>query len=64
MFAASTPQNGNLFLCAPLAGIGIRGDAEWDGINPDEVDPTFEEEFAEFRTRWPRFYTQDTPDRT
>jgi len=24
----------------------------------------FEEEFAEFRTRWPRFYKQDTLDRT
>ncbi len=39
-------------------------DAEWDGIDPDEVDPTFEEKFAEFRARWPRLYRQDTPDRT
>ncbi len=35
-----------------------RFDAEWDGLDPDAVDPTFEEEFAEFRARWPRFYTQ------
>ena len=41
-----------------------RFDAEWDGKDPDEVDPTYEEEFAEFRARWPRFYRQDTPDRT
>ena len=41
-----------------------RADADWDGLDPDAVDPTFEEEFAEFRARWPRFYTQDAPDRT
>ncbi len=37
-----------------------RADA-WDGTDPDKVDPTFEEEFAEFRARWPRFYTQGPP---
>ena len=29
-----------------------RLDAEWDGKDPDEFDPTYEEEFAEFRARW------------
>ena len=41
-----------------------RLDAEWDGKDPDEFDPTYEEEFAEFRARWPRFYTQGRLDRT
>ena len=41
-----------------------RADAEWDGLDPDEVDPTFEEEFAEFRARWPKFYKQGRLDRT
>ena len=36
-------------------------DADWDGIDPDEVDPTFEREFAEYRARWPRYYKQDPP---
>ncbi len=42
----------------------LGADAEWDGKDPDGVDPTFAEEFAEFRARWPRVYTQDPPDRT
>ena len=41
-----------------------RLDAEWDGKDPDEFDPTFDEAFAEFRARWARFYRQDTPDET
>ena len=41
-----------------------RLDAAWDGIDPNAVDPPFEEEFAASRARWPRFYTQDPPDRT
>ena len=41
-----------------------RADAEEDGMDPDEVDPTFEAEVAEFRARWPRLYTQDPPDGT
>ena len=28
-----------------------RADAEWDGLDPDAFDPTFEEEFAESRAR-------------
>ena len=40
-----------------------RADA-WNGIDPDAVDPTFEEEFAECRARWPKLYKQDTPDET
>ena len=40
-----------------------RLDSEWDGHDPDEVDPTFEEEFAEFRARWPKFYTQGPLER-
>ena len=40
-----------------------RLDAEWGGLDPDEVDPTFEEEFAEYRARWPKFYTQGPLDR-
>jgi len=39
-------------------------DAEFDGIDPDEVDLTYEAEFAEFRARWPRFYKQGPLDRT
>ncbi len=35
-----------------------------NGLDPDEVDPTFEEEFAAFRALWPGFYKQDTPNRT
>ena len=31
-----------------------RFDAEWEGKDPDEVDPTYEEEFAECRARWPQ----------
>ena len=38
-------------------------DAEWDGKHPSEVDPTFEEEFAAFRAKWPRWYTLDTSER-
>ncbi len=30
-----------------------RADAEWDGTDPDEVDPTVEAEFAACRARWP-----------
>ena len=41
-----------------------RADAEWDGTDPDEVDPTVEAEFAGFRARWPRFYMQGPLDRT
>ncbi len=41
-----------------------RLDAEWEGKDPDAVDPKFEEEFAEFRARWPQFYTQGRLDRT
>ncbi len=41
-----------------------RLDAEWEGKDPDAVDPTFEAEFAEFRARWPKFYTQGPLDRT
>ena len=40
-----------------------RADAEWDGLDPDELDPTFEED-AEFRARWPRLYRQGPLDRT
>ena len=40
-----------------------RLDANWEGKDPDEVDPTFEEEFAEFRARWPKFYKQGPLDR-
>ncbi len=40
-----------------------RADA-WDETDPDEVDPTVAAEFAEFRARWPRFYTQGPLDRT
>ena len=39
-----------------------RADA-WDGTDPDEVDATFEEEFAECRARRPQFYKQDPLDR-
>jgi len=41
-----------------------RLDADWDGIDPDAVDPTFEQEFAEFRVRWPKFDTQGRLDQT
>ena len=41
-----------------------RLDADWDWMDPAAVDPTFEEEFAEFRPRWPRFYRQGPLDRT
>ena len=41
-----------------------RADAEEDGQDPDEIEPTFEAEFAEFRARWPGFYTQDPPEET
>ncbi len=41
-----------------------RADAEWDGLDPDAVDPTFEEEFAEYRARWPKFYKQGPIDET
>ena len=40
-----------------------RFDAEWEGKDPDEVDPTYEEEFAEFRARWPKFYKQGKLER-
>jgi len=36
----------------------------WDGTDPDAVDPTYEEKFAECRARWPRFYMQGRLDRT
>ncbi len=41
-----------------------RFDAEWEGNDPDAVDPTYEEEFSAFRARWPQFYTQGRLDRT
>jgi len=41
-----------------------RLDAAWDGIDPNAVDPTFEEEVAASRARWPQFYTQGRLDRT
>ena len=41
-----------------------RANTGCEGKDPDAVDPTFEEAFAEFRARWPQFYTQDTPKRT
>ena len=41
-----------------------RLDAAWDGLDPDAVDPTFDEEFAACRARWPRFYKQGPLDRT
>ncbi len=47
-----------------IARILRHADTAWDGKDPDEFDPTYEEEFAAFRARWPRFYRQDTPDRT
>ena len=40
-----------------------RADAGWDGIDPDAIDPTFEEAFAAGRARWARFYTQGTLER-
>ncbi len=40
-----------------------RLDAEWRGRDPDDVDPSFEAEFAEFRARWPKFYKQGPLDR-
>ena len=40
-----------------------RLDAEFDGKDPDEFDPTYEEEFAAFRARWPKLYKQDTPEK-
>ncbi len=45
--------------CSGIWNTGIlrRADA-WNGTDPDEVDPTFAEEFAEFRVRWPKFYKQ------
>ena len=39
-------------------------DAGEDGLDPDAVDPTYEEEFAAFRARWPQFYKQGRFDRT
>ena len=36
-----------------------RAAADWDGVDPAAVNPTFEEEFAACRARWPRFYKQD-----
>ncbi len=41
-----------------------RADADWNVMDPDQLDPTFEEEFAECRARWPKLYKQDTPDET
>ena len=41
-----------------------RANTGCEGSDPDVVDPAFEEEFAACRARWPRFYRQDTPDRT
>ena len=41
-----------------------RFDTEEEGKDPDEVDPTYEEEFAAFRARWPKFYKQGPLDRT
>ena len=34
------------------------------GLIPTGLDPTFEEEFAEFRARWPTFYKHGPLDRT
>ena len=39
-----------------------RFDAEEEGKDPYEFDPTYEEEFAEFRALWPKFYRQDPPE--
>ena len=36
-----------------------RLDAAWDALDPDEVDPAFEEEFAASRARWPQFRAPD-----
>ena len=45
-------------------GRAARGEAEDDGMDPDEIDPRFESEFGDCRTRCPKFYTQDAPDWT
>ncbi len=41
-----------------------RADAEWDGKDPDELDPTYEQEWAAFQARWPHWCKRDPPDRT
>ena len=38
-----------------------RADAAWDGQDPDELDPSFEQEFAAFRAKWPRWFTLEIP---
>ena len=37
--------------------------AERAGKDPAEIDPTFEEEFAAFQAKWPRFYKLETFER-
>ena len=36
--------------------------AEMAGTDLAEVDPTYDEEFAAFQARWPKWYGQDTSE--